>query len=346
MKIAITPEQREALKRLHRQQQYLKAGDRIKAILLLDAGYSRKEVSKILLRDEATITDWQNAFLKSPDLTGWLKDNNPGYQGRLNEQQMQEVEAFVEATLIHDARQVLEWIKDRYGIEYTVNGMHALLHRLGFRYKETTQYPSKIDPVEQADFNELYEDLLNNLPEGSVLGFMDGVHPQHNTRPTKAWIKEGEKKFVPSNTGRKRLNINGFYNPLEPEGIFRQEETLNTQSTIDFLKDVEKAYLTASSIYIICDNAPYYYNEEVQNYLQDSRIELIFLPTYSPNLNLIERVWKFLRGKVIDRNYYEKFNDFKQAVMGFLENLADYKEELKRFIGLKLHLFNPFSSPA
>ncbi len=330
------------MKRLHRLQRDPREADRIKAILLLDAGYSRVEVAKILLRDEGTIGDWRDSFLNRENLEGWLKDKNAGYTGRLDAEQLKAVAEFVEANLIQDARQVQAWILDRFGVKYSVTGIHALLHRLGFEYKETTAYPSKMNPVDQADFNEFYEDLLNNLPEGAVLKFMDAVHPQHNTRPSKAWIKKGRQKFLPTNTGRKRLNINGCYNPMSQEFVYREEETINAQSTIELLKDVEKAYPTASSIYIICDNAPYYYNEAVQTHLQDSRIELIFLPTYSPNLNLIERFWKFMRKKVINTRYYEKFKDFKHAVLGFLENIADHKDELKQFIGLKLHLFNPF----
>jgi transposase len=342
MKIALTGEERSELGRLHRHQKDSKQADRIKALLLSDSGYSRKEIAEILLRDEGTITDWQNSFLKRENLTEWLKDTNVGYQGLLTEEQLTQVEIFVEANLIQDACQVREWIQGLYDIAYSVTGIHALLHRLGFKYKETTSYPCKMDPVEQADFKEFYEDLVENLPEGAVLGFMDGVHPQHNTKTTKAWIKEGEKKFIPSNTGRKRLNINGFYVPLSQDGVFVESETLNTQSTVAFFRGLEQRYPTASSIYAICDKAPYYFNTEVQTYLEGSRVELIFLPTYSPNLNLIERLWKFMRKEVINTKFYGKFKDFKAAVTGFLENLADYKEELKSFIGVKLHLFNPF----
>src|SRR5437016_4335961 len=224
MKIALTLEERAELEQLHRQQKDSRQADRLKAILLLDMGYSRGEVAKILFRDESTITAWQNSFLAFTSLKDWLKENRKGYQGRLDEEQEKAVEAFVEAHLILDAKQVQAWILEQYSIEYGITGIHALLHRLGFRYKDLTSYPSKMNPSEQADFKEFYEDLLENLPENTVLGFMDGVHPQHNTQPGKAWIKEGEQKFFPSNTGRKRVNINGFYEPLTQEGVFQEEE--------------------------------------------------------------------------------------------------------------------------
>src|SRR3982751_6819814 len=114
MKIALTGEERSELERLHREQRESKQADRIKAILLLDAGYSRGEVAKILLRDEGTITDWQDSFLNRQSLEDWLKDHRSGYQGRLNDEQMKAVETFVEARLILDARQVQAWILERY----------------------------------------------------------------------------------------------------------------------------------------------------------------------------------------------------------------------------------------
>ena len=57
-------------------------------------------------------------------------------------------------------------------------------------------------------------------------------------------------------------------------------------------------------------------------FLQNSKIEMHFLPPYSPNLNPIERVWKWMKERVLYNTYYEEFDDFKLAVMGFLESLS------------------------
>ena len=65
---------------------------------------------------------------------------------------------------------------------------------------------------------------------------------------------------------------------------------------------------------------------------------MIFLPPYSPNLNLIERLWKLLRREVINNHYYEKFKEFRDAVLGFFENSGNMKNEIGQFIGNKLHL--------
>ena len=64
-----------------------------------------------------------------------------------------------------------------------------------------------------------------------------------------------------------------------------------------------------------------------------------YLPPYSPNLNLIERLWKFMRKYVINTKFYYDFKDFKKAIIDFFENQNKYKEEIKQFIGLKFQTF-------
>jgi len=54
-----------------------------------------------------------------------------------------------------------------------------------------------------------------------------------------------------------------------------------------------------------------------------------FLPPYSPNLNPIERLWKFMNERVLYNKYYEKFNEFKNAVLGFLESLVDPPADIR-----------------
>lgn len=100
------------------------------------------------------------------------------------------------------------------------------------------------------------------------------------------------------------------------------------------------AYKDKRTIYLIVDNAPYYKNKDAQAYLerQGCRMKLIFLPPYSPNLNFIERLWKFMKKYIIGVKYREKFKEFEQNIHYFFDNLVQYKEKLRQFIGTELHL--------
>jgi transposase len=97
---------------------------------------------------------------------------------------------------------------------------------------------------------------------------------------------------------------------------------LNAKATIAFLRRIEEAYPTKKRIHLFCDNARYYRNKEVIKYLETAKIHMHFLPPYSPNLNPIERLWKWMKEKVIYNTYYLEFEDFKTSVFGFFEALA------------------------
>ena len=192
---------------------------------------------------------------------------------------------------------------------------------------------NNIEPIEDCEY-ECYQ------KEEEVLLFADGVHPQHNTKCSRAWIKIGQAKKIKSNTGRSRININGVYNPLNQDIIVHEAKTINAQTTIELFIKTELFYSNKTTIYMFADNARYYKNALIKHYLKTSRIKLIFLPAYSPNLNLIERLWKLMRKKVINSQYYEHFDDFKKAALSFFENCNENRPLLKNFIGDKMHLLS------
>ena len=83
---------------------------------------------------------------------------------------------------------------------------------------------------------------------------------------------------------------------------------------------------------MIADNARYYRNKSIKKYLETSRIELIFLPAYSPNLNLIERLWKYFRKNILYNKYYQCFSDFKNHAMAFFANIKEHKAALRTLL--------------
>ena len=181
------------------------------------------------------------------------------------------------------------------------------------------------------------------MPDNQAILFTDACHPQHNTEPTRVWVKKGKEKIIKSNTGRNRININGMYNPLNQDFIYTTPDTVNAEKMIELFKKTEKQYPDKDVIHVIADNARYIKNKDINNYLNDSKINLIFLPPYSPNLSLIERVWRFLRKKIIKTIYYESFSIFRTEILSFLDNINQCRQELSKFIGTKLHLLPAYS---
>lgn len=214
------------------------------------------------------------------------------------------------------------------------------MHRLGFVYKQTTLVPGKLDEAAQATFKKEYEKLQNNLPENEVILFGDGVHPSHNVHATKAWIKKGQEKQIPTNTGRKRLNINGVLELETMKTVVHYAETLNAQTTMELFDKIQEAYPDKKKIHLVIDNAPYYKNRELQAYLRERkcRIKVHFLPPYSLNLNFIERLWHYLKKYIIGVKRRQSFKEFEADIRSFFEHIGDYEEKLRQFIGTEMHL--------
>ena len=168
-------------------------------------------------------------------------------------------------------------------------------------------------------------------PDDIIL-FMDGVHPQHNPVMACGWIKRGLEFKIQSNTGRQRLNVNGAVNIDSLETICRFYDTINGEATIDLCKAIEEYYPKAGTIYIICDNARYYRSKEVSRFLETSRIELVFLPPYAPNLNLIERYWRYFKKEVLYDHYYETFKEFKRACENFFSEPEKHAANLRSLL--------------
>ncbi len=132
--------------------------------------------------------------------------------------------------------------------------------------------------------------------------FTDATHPTHNSTPAYGWIRRGKEKELVANSGRRRLNLHGALNTETHEVISLSADSINTAATVMLFERIEQAHPSAESIYVIADNAGCYHAGAVKEYLASgrSRIWLWFLPPYSPNLNLIERLWKFFRKKVLN----------------------------------------------
>src|SRR3990167_2514730 len=329
--LTLTASESQALRQAHRLCRDKRAADRIKAIYSLGTGWSVEDVVSILMLDEETLRNYVNRYKKG-GIEELLKDHYKGSNGKLSKEELIELTEHLEKNTYLRVEGIVEYVKEAYDVCYTASGMTDLLHRLDFTYKKSKLVPAKADKKRQEEFLEKLKELRETKGEKDPILYMDGVHPQHNTMLAYGWIKKGKDNIIKSNTGRQRININGVLDAETHDVIIREDISINALSTIDLLKKIENAYLEANNIYIVCDNAKYYRSKLVTEFLETSKVKLVFLPPYSPNLNLIERLWKFMKNKILYNQYYEKFNEFKDAILGFFENIEQYESELSSLL--------------
>ncbi len=316
--------EREYLQGQHKIEKDGRVRDRIKAVLLYDKGWSyRKMAEALFITPESArqhTLDYEAGRKLSP--------KNGGSFSKLNKSQSQMLTDYLEEHTVTYAKDIARFVWEQFEVSFTVSGITQWLKKHGFSYKKPAVVPGKADKKSQQKWIEDYTKLKGSLSEEETICSMDGVHPTHNAKPAYGWIKKGKRKEIPTNTGRQRLNLSGMIDISSKRVIFQEDETLEAQSTIRFLQQIEKAYPTKRKICLFCDNARYYRNKKVAAFLETSKISLEFLPPYSPNLNPAERLWKLMNECVINNKYYEKFSEFKESLLSFLKNLSDPPKEL------------------
>ena len=340
MKITLNLEEEENLVRLHKAQKEKRTANRIKTILLLNKGYKQKDIAKLLLLDEDSITNYKNRYLNKKDEMNWFKDNYSTYLGKLSYVAISHIRKYTDNFKVSNKAEIKNFIEQSFNVEYTMSGLQKLLNRIGLSFKQLHRLPGKADVYKQTDFIEKYNNLTEQLTDKEAIVFADAVHPLHNSTCSKIWNKIGQIRWIESNTGRSRININGAYNPFNQDIIYRIDDTIDAISTIELLKQISQHYNHLDTVYVFVDNARANKNKALIEWLKSqSRIEMRYLPPYSPNLNLIERLWKFMRKKVINTKYYPEFKNFKEAIVNFFENQEQYRKEIAQFIGIKFQTF-------
>jgi transposase len=258
-----------------------RTASKINIILLLDDGYTHSEVAAILRLDDSTIRRNEKSFVDN-GIEEYISNSYNGSVCKLSLVQLQELENHLDEHLCENTDEVIRFIKENFDISYTRGGTSALLRRLGFVFKRTTLIPGKSDAEVQIAFVEYYKQLRKSMGANDKLYFVDGVHPQHNSQAGLGWIRKGKKKELQSNTGRQRVNLNGALDIETHELIIRSDDSLNAQSTINLFRMIEEENPTARKIVLIVDNALYYYNRDVVEFINNSsQLEVVYLPPYS-----------------------------------------------------------------
>lgn len=330
MKDFLTAQEVLTLQEAHHSSRFRKSADRIKAVLLLNEGFSYQQAAKILLLEKTTVRRYEKEY-KKKGVDGLLESRYLGSVANLTKEQEAALKKHLKSKIYPTVKGIIVYVQKTYQINYSIEGMTHLLHRMKFSYKKTKVIPGKVNEEKQEQFKEEYQALQRTKKPEDKIYFVDASHPHHNNRPFYGWIYKGEEKAIKTNSGRKRINLNGALNLEDMDITVLSEETINSHAMMRLILTLEEKQQTGE-LYLILDNARYNHSYELQLFLEDHpRTRLKYLPAYSPNLNTIERLWKFYYKKHQDM-YFEKFKEFEQEVLFFFKNINQYKVELKTLL--------------
>lgn len=231
-------------------------------------------------------------------------------------------------------------IEELTGIKISPERVRIFMKKLGFRPRKIGMIPAKADAQAQQKFiDEVLEPRITQAQAGHrALYFLDAAH--FVLAPFLGYLWTLTRIFIRAPAGRHRFNVLGALHAVTHQLItFTNDSYINSDSVCELLLKIAEAS-TGIPISVVLDNARYQRCYKVISYAEQLGIELLFLPPYSPNLNLIERLWKFVKKQCLYSRYYGQFAEFKASITACLSKThTEYKQELDSLLSLKFQSF-------
>jgi transposase len=328
--LQLAPHQRKEIGERRRHAEDRRIFQRLSALLWIDAGRTRQEVAELLGITARQVGQWLRIF-RNKGLNELCTLHYRGGPGRLQPAQVERLKQEIAKGVFHNAEQVRTWIGDTFGVTYSPTGVKELLRRIGASYHKVSGFFWKADVPKQKQFVRKYRRHKREAGPKTRRYFVDACHPVWGVDLLySCWLLVGQRFYVGVGNGRKRLNILGAYSPDDHDYVDLRltKENITGEQFVKLLERLRAKHPDTEKFILYLDNARYYSKPVVQEWLAAHReFRLVFLPAYSPNLNLIERLWKFLRKAALNR-WHKTFEAMQDAVAEVLDHLSAYRDEL------------------
>lgn len=319
-----------------------KVQKKMEVMYLKSQGITHKEICRLCQISKTTLTKYIKQY-QLGGIEGLKTLNYSGQPSTLN----QHIDPVKEYFQNHPPSTVAEAgaaIEKLTGIKRSPTQIRAFMKRIGWRCLKVGFVPGKVVEEKKITEQETYrQQILEPLIEEAVQGkkavfFVDAAHFVHRAYLGFLWCFT--RTFICSPSGRKRFNVLGAVNAITLEIITVTNETyINSQSICQLLFKLANLGLNIP-ITIVLDNARYQKCQLVQDYAKELGIELCYLPSYSPQFNLIERLWRFIRNECLYSKYYANFSEFKMAIANCIATAHTHnKEKLESLLTLNFQSF-------
>ena len=310
-------------------------------------GHSRSKVSEISGVHRNSIVTYIK-FYHEGGLSRLMSFRYKGPESRLSGHQVTLEEYFT----VHPprtAKQAKAAIKNLTGETLGVDAVRDFMHKLAMKPRKAGHIPAKADPEQQQLF---VQNKINKLIDKAQSGrcylfFMDGAH--FTLLPLVQMVWSVVRVFIKAAPGRDRINVLGALDAISLQVYSVINTTyVNADTVVELLKMLSAKCKKGIPIYVILDNARYQHCTFVKTWATALGIELVFLPPYSPNLNLIERLWKYIKKEIISNHYFESAQTFHQAIvqaMFDINHCPVRKDELKSLLTLNFQSFAQILTP-
>jgi transposase len=310
---------------------------RYDVIRLFLEGRTKSEIANILAITYQTARNYINAYINE-GIEGLRIGTPPGRATKLNKEQEQRLYDCITTQLPKDvgfapfvnwtAPLACQWVLETFGVLFSERGMRDVFYRLKLSYTRPTYTLKKADPEKQRAFKEEFK-KLKKLVFGGInhILFEDESMIRDYQAISKTWFPVGRQRIIPTYGKHHGAKLIGILNYETGEVYVEEHDKYNAETFLVFLQHVITLY-PKGKIVIILDNAKIHHAKLLDDFLQKhkDRLALMFLPPYSPDCNMIEELWGWLKASVINNSFFSNLDEIKLAVHDFIQWLNQYPD--------------------
>jgi transposase len=318
----LAPETEKLLKRIEQKSKYYQVRQRVKCIQLSYQGYQISSIMKILKVSRNTIYNWLNNWEKY-NLIGLYSQKGRGRKNRLDEEKEEQVKQWIKK-YPKNLKIVQSKIKNEWEIEISKETIKRIGKKKGMGwYRLRKRVRGKPEPKLYEQKKEELKELEKQEREGKIdLYYCDESGFSLVPYLPYAWQEKGQKIEVESSIS-KRLNVLGFLKKDNSLESYVFEGTINSEIIIACIDKLSEN-LEKETI-LVMDNASIHRSKKLeykQKEWSKKGLKIFFLPTYSPQLNKIEILWRFIKYKWLEPSAYGSYLNLVKAVEDVLINFG------------------------
>jgi transposase len=297
---------------------------KMEVLYLKSQGLAHPEIARLTRVSERTLTRYLHDYraggidaLTEPGAGGSTSELAP-HEARLKDHFAQHPP--------HTIKQAQADIQRLTGIHRGETQVRALVKRLGFKRRCSMAVPKHaLDPAKQQEQRQFLDEKLQPQLDQAEAGqrkvfFVDASHFVFGAFVGYLWCLV--RLVLPTPSGRQRLSVLGALDFVTKQMVTITTCSYITATTVGELLQTLVAQHPGLPLTLVLDNARYQRCQLVQSLAASLGVQLEFLPSYSPNLNLIERVWKFVKKECLSSKYYANFEEFQRGISTCIHDLG------------------------
>jgi transposase len=339
IQLTFTPEEKEMInyERFHHPHPHVQR--KMEVLWCKSLGKAHREIAEIAVVHPNTVTTYLQEY-QAGGLEAVRRLNFYQPQSALQEHRTTLKEYF-EQHPCASLKEAAAEIEELTGLKRSVPQVEQFLKKMGMKCRKVGCVPAKADPQQQAEF--LSGQLQPRLDEAQAgqraIFFVDAAH--FVLVPFLGFLWCFARVFIQAPSGRQRFNVLAALHAVTHDLVMVTNDSYITATSVCALLHQLAALNLTVPLTLVLDNARYQRCVLVQQLAATLQIELLFLPPYSPNLNLIERLWKFVKKEALYSRYHQDFTTFKAAITEVLnETSGKHKQTLDSLLTLNFQTFD------